>query len=133
MDHALSDSKLNCVRNLHYQLIEFGRASKVWMTFQVEYELVIFITNKQIFVQYLSAAPTRMFKRDKIIFAFRNFCIDFLQIITNSIKQVNANCIRDKSVFYLLKCFNIQFWNGEVRAFEGTGVAIAGRVLSKIP
>ena len=32
------------------------------MTVQVEYKQVNFITNKQPFEQYLSAAPTRMFK-----------------------------------------------------------------------
>ena len=34
LDQALSGSRLDCGRGLHKQLIEFGKAAKVWMTFR---------------------------------------------------------------------------------------------------
>ena len=55
-DQALSGARLDCGRDLHKQIIEFGGAAKVWMTVQVEYEPVNFLANKQPFEQYLSAA-----------------------------------------------------------------------------
>ena len=36
LDQALSGARLNCVRDLYKQLIEFGGAAKVWMTVKVE-------------------------------------------------------------------------------------------------
>ena len=69
LDQALSGAKVDCVRDLHKQLIEFCGAAKVWMLIQVEYEPVNPMANKQSFEQYLSAAPTRMFRRDDKISA----------------------------------------------------------------
>ena len=40
LDQALSGARIDCGRDLHKQLIEFGGAAKVWMTVQVEYEPV---------------------------------------------------------------------------------------------
>ena len=37
LDQALAGARLDCGRNLHKQLIEFGGAAKVWMTLHVEY------------------------------------------------------------------------------------------------
>ena len=46
LDQALSGARLDCGRNLHTQLIEFGGAAKVWMTVLVEYEPVNPMANK---------------------------------------------------------------------------------------
>ena len=97
LDQALSGARLDCARDLHKQLIEFGVAAKVWMTVQVEYELVNPLTNKQRFEQYLSAAPTSMFKRDGTVSSFVNPYIDCLQILKDRIKEFNAKFIRDMS------------------------------------
>ena len=80
LDQALSRAKVDCARDLQKQLIEFGGAAKVWMTVQVESILwpVNPLANKQSFEQYLSAAPTRMFRRDEIISGFENPYIDNL-------------------------------------------------------
>ena len=64
LDQALSGARVDCGRKIQKQLIEFGGAAKVWMTVQVEYEPVNPLTNKQLFDQYLSAAPTCIFRRD---------------------------------------------------------------------
>ena len=49
LDQELSGARLDCGRDLHKQLIEFGGAAKVWMTVQVEYEPVNPMANKQRF------------------------------------------------------------------------------------
>ena len=72
LDQALAGARVDCGRDLHKQQIEFGGAAKLWMTVQVEYEPVNPLANKQPFEQYLSAAPTRMFRRDKTTSAFEN-------------------------------------------------------------
>ena len=97
LDQALSGARVDCARDLHKQLIEFGGASKVWMTIQFEYEPVNPMANKQPFEQYLSAAPTRMFRRDGTISAFTNPYIDSLRILTDRIREFNAKFIRDQS------------------------------------
>ena len=97
LDQALCGARLDCVRDLHKQIIEFGGAAKVWMTVQVEYEPVNPLTNKPRFKQYLSAAPTRMFKRDGTDSSFANPYIDCLQILTDRIREFNAIFICDKS------------------------------------
>ena len=78
LDQALSGARLDCEWDLHKQLIEYGGAAKVWMTVQVEYEPVNPLGNKEPFVQYLSAAPTRIFSRDGQFSAFANPYIDSL-------------------------------------------------------
>ena len=103
LDQALSGARLDCARDLHKQLIDYGKAAKVWMTVQVEYEPVNPLTKEQPFEQYLSAAPTRMFKGDGTYSAFANPYIDFLQILTNRIREFIAKFIRDKSVIRLAK------------------------------
>ena len=79
LDQALSEAKVDCARDLHEQLIEFGGAAKVWMTVQVEYEPVNPLANKQPFEQYLSAAPTRMFRWDEEISGFANPYINYFE------------------------------------------------------
>ena len=51
LDKALYGARLDCGRDLHKQLIEFGGAVKVWMTVQVEYEPVNLLAHKQPFKQ----------------------------------------------------------------------------------
>ena len=97
LDKTLSGARVDCGRDLHKQLIEFGGAAKVWMTVQFEYEPVNFLANKQPFEKYLSAAPTRMFKHDETISALKNSYSDSLQILTDRINKFNAKFIRDKS------------------------------------
>ena len=67
------------------------------MMVQVEYEPVNPFAIKEPFEQYLSAAPTRIFRLDATISAFANSYIDFLRILTDRIKESNAKIIRDKS------------------------------------
>ena len=97
LDQALAGARVDCARDLHKQLIEFGGAAKVWMTIQVEYEPVNLLANKQPFEQYLSAAPTRMFRRDGPFSAFTNPYIDILHILTDRIREFTAEFIKDKS------------------------------------
>ena len=69
----------------------------MWLTVLVEDEPVNPMANKQPFEQYLSAAPTRIFRRDKTISAFEIPYNDSLRIITDRIREFNAKFIRDKS------------------------------------
>ena len=97
LDQAISGARLDCVKDLHKQLIDYGGASKVWMTLLVEYEPDIPLANKVPFEQYLSAAPTRIFRRDKTSSALANPYVDSLRILTDRIREFNAKFIRDKS------------------------------------
>ena len=54
------------------------------------------LVNKQPIEQYLIAAPTRMFRHDETIYAFKNPNVDSLQILTDRIKKFNAKFIRYK-------------------------------------
>ena len=67
------------------------------MTLQVKYEPVNPITNKLPFEQYLSDAPTCIFRSDKPISAIANLYIDSVQILTDPIEKFNAKLFRDKS------------------------------------
>ena len=73
------------------------------MTVQVEYEPVNPLAKKRPFEQYLSAAMTRMFMRNETLNAFENPYSDFLQILTDRIRELNAKFIRDKSGLRLAK------------------------------
>ena len=103
LDQALSGARVDCTRDLHKQLFEFGKAAKVLITVLVEYEPVNPMANKQPFEQYLSAVPTRIFRREETISAFSNPYIDYLQILTDRIRGFNAKYIRDKSGLRLAK------------------------------
>ena len=85
LDQALPGARLDCILDLHKQLIEFNGAAKVWMTIQVEYVPVNPWANKQPFVQYLSAAPTHIFSRDGTISDIANPYIDSLRIVIDRI------------------------------------------------
>ena len=97
LDHTLSLAKVYCARKVYKQLIEFGGAVQMWITVLVEYEPVNFLANTQPFEQYLRAAPTCMFRRDKQISGFANPYIDNHRILTDRIREFNAKFIRDKS------------------------------------
>ena len=120
-DQALSEARLDCGRDLHKQLIEFGGAAKVWMTVQVEYEPVNPLANKQPFKQYLSAEPTRMFRRDDKNSAFKNPYIDSLQILTDQIREFNAKFIRDKSGLRLARVVQFTLKIVKYAPFEERG------------
>ena len=121
LEEALSGARLDCKRDLHKQLIEFGGAAKVWMTVQVEYEPVNFMANKQRFEQYLSAAPTRMFKRDGAVSAFANPYIDSIGILTEWIREFNAKFIRDKSGLRLARVLQFTLTMVKYTPLEGRG------------
>ena len=55
------------------------------------------MANLQLYKQYLSAAPTRIFRRDWPITASDNPYVDSLQMCTDRIREFNAKFIRDKS------------------------------------
>ena len=73
------------------------------MTVQVEYEPVNPLVNKVLLEQYLSAAQTRIFRRDGTVSAFENPYIDSLRILTDRFREFNAKFIRDKSGTRLAK------------------------------
>ena len=91
------------------------------MTVQVEYEPVNPLANKQPFEQYLSAAPTRMFRRDDTTSAFGNPYIDSFQILTDRIREFNAKFIRDKSGLRLAKILQFTLKMVKYAPFEGRG------------
>ena len=111
LDHTLSVASVDCRQDLNKQLIKIGGSAKVWMTVHIEYEPINPIANKQPFEQYLSAAPTRMFKRDGTFFAFANPYIDNHRILTDRMREFNANFIRDKSGLRLARVlqFTLKF------------------------
>ena len=132
LDQALSEARLDCGRDLHKQLIEFGGAAKVWMTVQVEYELITPLANKQPFEQYLSAAPTRMFRRDDKIFGFANAYIGNLRILTDRIKEFNAKFIRDKSGLRFVRVLQFTLKMVKYSPIEGRGWQALQELLAKI-
>ena len=131
LDLALSKARLDCRQDLHKQLLEFCGAAKVWMTVQVEYELVNSLANKQPFKQYLSAAPTRMFKRDGTISAFTNPFVEYLWILTDGIREFNAKFIRDKSGIRLSKVLTFTLKIVMYAPLEGRGLQQLPNFLTK--
>ena len=121
LDQALSGARLDCGRDLHKQLIEFGVAAKVWMTVQVEYEPVNLMANKQRVEQYLIAAPTRMFKRDVTVSAFANPYNDSVRIFTDRTREFNAKFIRDRSGLRLVSVLQFTLKIMKYVPLEGRG------------
>ena len=130
-DQALAVARVDCGRDLHKQLIEFGEAAKVWMTVQVEYEPVNFLANKRPFEQYLSAAPTRMFMRNDTLNAFENPYIDFLQILIDRIRVLHAKFICDKSGLRLARVLKFTLKVVKYAPLEGRGWQTLPVFLSK--
>ena len=131
LDQALSGAKVDCGRDLGKQLFEFGGAAKVWMTVQVEYEPVNPLANQQPFEQYLSAAPTRMFRRAGTFSAFTNPYINSIQILTDRIKEFNAKLIRDKSGLRLASVLQFTLKMVKYAPLEGRGWQPLPEFLSK--
>ena len=75
------------------------------MTVQVKSEPVNPLATKQTFEYYLSAPPTRMLWLVETISAFENPYVDFMQIITDRIREFKAKFICDKSGFRLDKVY----------------------------
>ena len=67
----------------------------MWITVQAEYEPINSLANKQPFEQYLNAAPALVFRRDKTTYKFGNLYIDFIRILTNRLRELNAIFIRE--------------------------------------
>ena len=97
LDKALSRAWLDCGQDLHKQLGEFDGAVKVLVTVQVAYEPVKPMANKEPFEQCLSAAPTRILRRNGPVTDSANPYINSLRILTERIREFNAKFIRDKS------------------------------------
>ena len=79
------------------------------MTGQVKYEPVNPMANKQPFVQYLSATPTRIFRiyGPRFSHPFLKPYIDSPRILTDRISKFNAKYIRDKSNLRLASVFKL--------------------------
>ena len=120
-DQALSGARVDCARDLHKQLFKFGGAAKVWMTVLFEYEPVNPMANKQPFVQYLSAAPTRIFRGEETIYAFSNPYIYYIQILTDRIREFNVKFIRDKSGLRLARIHQFTLKMVKYAPLEGRG------------
>ena len=93
----------------------------MWMTVQVEYEPVNPLANKEPFEQYLSAAPTRIFRRDGQTTAFANPYIDSLWTLTDRIREFNAKFIRDKSGLRLARVLHFTLKMVKYAPLEGRG------------
>ena len=79
----------------------------MYITVQVRYEPAKPETDKrQAFDQYLSAAPTRIFKREGTITAITNPYTDYLRILTERIREYNAKFIRESPVNGFQASFN---------------------------
>ena len=122
LDQALSGAWVDCGSDIHKQLIEFGGAAKVWITVQVRYEPAKPDNDKRhAFYQYLSASPTRIFKRNGPITPSSNPYTDCLQILTNRIKEFNAKFIRDKSGLRLAGVIQFILKMVKYHPLEGSG------------
>ena len=91
------------------------------MTIQVEYEAVNPMANKPPFEKYLSAAPTRLFRRDGTISAYNNFYSNSLRILTDRIREFNAKLIRDKSGHRLVRVLQFTLKIMKYAPLEGRG------------
>ena len=101
------------------------------MTVQVEYEPVNPLVNKQPFEQYLSASPTRMFRRDETTSTFENPYIDSLRILTDRIRVFNAKFIRDKSGLRLARVLQFTLKIVKYVPLEGRGWQPLPKFLTK--
>ena len=104
----------------------------MWILIQVEYEPVNPVANKQPLEQYLSAAQTRIFRREKKIFAFENPYIDSLQILTDRIRECNAKFISDKSGLRLARVLQFTLKIVKYAPLEGRGWKQMPKFLSKM-
>ena len=120
LDQALSGALVDCASDIDKQLKEYGGAAKVWITVLVRYEPAKPDTDKrEAFDQYLSATPTRIFKRDGQITSTSNPFTDSLQILTNRIKEFNAKFIRDKSGLRLAGVIQLVLKKVKYQPLEG--------------
>ena len=101
------------------------------MTVLVEYEPVNPMANNQPFEQYLNAAPTRMSRRDGTISANSNPYIDYLQILTDRIREFNAKFIHYKSGLRLARVHQITLKLVKYAPLEGRGWQPLPKFISK--
>ena len=122
LDQALNGSWVDSALDLHNQLIEFGGAAKVWITVQVQYEPTKPESDKrQAFDQYLSATPTRIFKREGSITTAPNLYTDSFRILTDRIKEFNAKFIKDKSGLRLSGILQLILKMAKYQPLQGSG------------
>ena len=98
MGLALEGAYVDVVTDIEDAFEELGNSFKCWMTLLVHYEPVN--PNDEIhrgFDAYLSAPPTRIFKRFGIVNGWGNPYRLALGILTDRIKELNAKFIREKS------------------------------------
>ena len=113
---------MDCALDLHNQLIDFDGAAKVWITVLVEYEPTKPESDKRLaFEQYLSATPTRIFKRQGSLTTFPNLYRESLQILTDRIKEFNAKFIRDKSGLRLSGIIQLILKMAKYQPLQGSG------------
>ena len=101
------------------------------MTVSVEYEPVNPLANKQLFEQYLSVAPTPMFRSDETVSAFANPYIESFQILSDRIREFNAKFIRDKSGVWLARVLQFTLKILQYAPLEGRGLHPSPDFLSK--
>ena len=89
------------------------------------------MTKKQRFEQYMSAALTRMIKRDGKVSAFAIPYIDFLRILTDRIREFNAKFIRDKSSLRLASVLQFILKIVKYTPHEGRGWQPLPKFLAK--
>ena len=107
LDQALSKAMLDCAKNFYKQHNNYNEAAKVWMTLLVKYETVNPLANKVSFVQYLSAAPTRIFGEIKqsplsqiCMSTLFEYSIIELENLMQSLSSINLVCDSPE-------CFNL--------------------------
>ena len=79
------------------------------------------MANNQPFEQYLSATPTRIFRRDRPENATENPYIDSLRMLTNRIREFSAKFIRDKSCLRLARVHKLILKMAKYAPLEGRG------------
>ena len=93
----------------------------MWVTVQVAYEPIKPMANNEPFEQYLSAAPTQIFRFDGPFTATANPYINCLRILTDRIKKFNAKFIRDKSGLRLAGVLHLILKMVKYAPLEGRG------------
>ena len=92
---ALAGAIIDMGLDLDGMFSKYGQAFNCWMVLQVHYEPVNpNDETHQGFDAYLSAAPTRIFKRFGIVNGWENPYKTDISILTERIKQVNARFIK---------------------------------------
>ena len=105
---ALEGAYIDVGPDLNNTFEEFGNTFKCWMVIKVHYEPVNpnDETHKG-FDAYLSAAQTRIFKKDGIVNGWGNPYRGDIELLSNRIKVANSKFIRDKSGLVLAEIIKL--------------------------